>query len=108
MCIVSNIANDWNRTLPDRWPWVQPYVRPSTDSTTIDITDNVELKKLKKKYDKEIKELREELEALKKLLKAGKEYDEATGQKDCEQDEKIALFKRLAELCDVDVSEVFS
>lgn len=51
--------------------------------------------------------LRKEIEELKILLLAAKRYDEATGQPDCEMDEKVDLIRRVAEYVGVDVNEVF-
>jgi hypothetical protein len=51
--------------------------------------------------------LRREMEELKELLLAAKRFDEATGQPDCEMDEKIELIRRVAEVVGVDVDEVF-
>ena len=55
----------------------------------------------------EFEALKLELESLKKLLLAAKEYDAETGQPDCETDEKTELFRRLAQLVGVDLSQVF-
>lgn len=52
--------------------------------------------------------LKAELESLKQLLVAAKKYDAETGQPDCENADKIALFKKLAELLGVDFAEVFA
>jgi hypothetical protein len=43
-----------------------------------------------------------------KTLVADKEYDAATGQPDCEMDDKVELLKRIAELVGVDVREVLA
>jgi hypothetical protein len=48
-----------------------------------------------------------ELEELKKVLAAAKKYDEATGQKNCEMDAKIAFIKQVADFVGVDLKEVF-
>lgn len=55
----------------------------------------------------EFEELRKEMEELKQLLLAAKAFDEATGQPDCEMDEKVELIRRVAELVGIDVDEVF-
>ncbi len=51
--------------------------------------------------------LRREMEELKKLLTAAKQFDEATGQPDCEMDEKVTLIKAIAKLVGVDLGDVF-
>jgi hypothetical protein len=50
--------------------------------------------------------LKREVEELKKVLVAATAYDEATGQPDCENSEKIALLKKIADLVGVDLSEL--
>lgn len=94
MCVVSNIGNDWNKTLPDRYPWVnpqpQPLLPPPAGPTRA-----------------EFEALKKEMQELKLLLQAAKRFDEATGQKDCEMDEKVALIKKVAELVGVDLGDVF-
>lgn len=91
MCTVSIFAEDWTTRNPQ---WAQPTITmlPWPDGPT------------RAEFDA----LKNELESLKKLLRAAKIYDEETGQPDCEDAEKVALFKRLAKLCDVDLSEVFA
>lgn len=51
--------------------------------------------------------LRCEVEELKALLLAAKAFDEATGQPDCEMDEKVELIKRVAEAVGVDLEDLF-
>lgn len=100
MCIVSNVIDDFNRRWPSPTPGVYPstpgiYPYPNTTGqgggTTV-IQTPPQLTK-------------EELEALRDLLKAAQKYDDATGQPDCESDDKIAqlkstLIRYLAELDD--------
>lgn len=89
MCWVSMVAEGWQTSHPQYSPQTWVINPPEITRAEFDA-------------------LRTELESLKKLLKAAKIYDEETGQADCEDAEKVALFKRLAELCGVDLSEVFS
>lgn len=92
------IGDEWARTTG---PKIEPYtIKPYTITYTSNGPTTEEFEAFKE-------EMRVELLALKKLLIAAKIYDEETGQKDCEQEEKIALFKRLAELTGVDLSEIF-
>lgn len=97
MCVVSFVGDRFAPVIPQRYPWVQPYI----DEPWRTVTTDPEVSK------EEFDALKREVEALRKLLKAAKEYDEETGQPDCEQDEKIALIRRLAEICGVDMSNVF-
>jgi hypothetical protein len=92
MCTVSYIGDDFGKRLPGIAPnYTQWITSPPTNAPT-----RAEFDALKK-----------EMEELKDLLKAAKRYDERTGQPDCEQEDKVALLKRLAELVGVDLSEVF-
>lgn len=99
MCVVSNIGDQWGRDFPERWPNV-PVVPTTGTGTTVTI-NNPEITK------EDFEALRKEVQELKKLLLAAKAYDEATGQPDCEMDEKVELIRRVAELVGVDVDEVF-
>lgn len=51
----------------------------------------------------EFDELKRELEHLKRLLTKAKDYDQATGQPDCENDEKWELLKKIAEKVGVEL-----
>lgn len=95
MCVVSNIGDDYGRTFPYRWPQIQTV--PNTNTFV------VESEVSKEDFDK----LKAEVEELKKLLQAAKEYDAATGQANCEMDEKVALIKQIAELVGVDLGDLF-
>jgi hypothetical protein len=92
MCTVSYIGDDFNRRLPQHYPDYTKWVLPAPTSAPT---------------RREFEALKKEMQELKELLKAAKRYDEQTGQPDCEQEDKIALLKRLAELVGVDLSEVF-
>jgi len=95
MCVVSNIGDFWGKTAPERYPSI-PWTDPTPTVTVTSGVSQYEFDKLKK-----------EVEELRKLLLAAKEYDEATGQPDCEVDEKVALIRRIAEFVGVDMSDVF-
>ena len=94
MCVVSFVGDRIAPSIPNQYPWVQPYVA-DTRKIVIGVPQE------------EFDALKREVEALRKLLLAAKEYDDETGQPDCEQAEKVALIRRLAELVDVDMTEVF-
>lgn len=98
MCIVSNIGDGWRDTFPERYPWMQPYVQP-LPLTPIPVSiPGVS----KEEFDR----LKREVEELRKLLSAAKAFDAATGQPNCEVDEKVALIKRIAEYVGVDLRDV--
>lgn len=92
MCVVSNIGDSWQRDFDRRWPsW------PTTAPFTLPQVSREEFESLKK-----------ELQELKELLLAAKKYDAATGQPDCEMDEKVRLITEIAKLVGVDIGDVFN
>lgn len=90
MCVVSNTGDYWRDTFIPRWPDYTP-TRPLIDQVT------------RQEFD----DLKKEVAELVKLLKAAKRFDEATGQPDCEMDDKVALIKRIAGELGVDLGDVF-
>lgn len=107
MCTVSMIAHDWHDRHPNYYPMVprqpgwfpdtsQPQTMPDLSKLFVQPVTREEFEALKK-----------ELAAVKELLLAAKKYDEATGQKDCEDPEKVAIFKRLAEITGISMADVF-
>ncbi len=92
MCIVSNIGTGWGDNFPDRWPEV-----PSSPVYPIPQISRHEFDELKR-----------EMEALKKLLQEAKKFDEATGQPDCEMEQKVKFIKQIAEALGVDMSGIFA
>ena len=73
MCTVSVIAADWQYRHPQ---WIAPNTSGAAPNTFIPFTDYVPRS--------EFEALKHELESLKALLKSAKQYDEETGQADCE------------------------
>lgn len=94
MCVVSSIGDYWKNNLPDKYPWVEPYVGGAGTYNYIPVS--------REEFDA----LKKDVEELKKLLQAAKEYDEKTGQPHCEHEDKIALIKKIAELVGVDMKDV--
>jgi hypothetical protein len=54
----------------------------------------------------QITALKAELEALKPLIEAAQKYDRATGQEECESEEKIAKLRKLCEVVGLDLSDI--
>lgn len=50
---------------------------------------------LEKETEEEFDALKREIEEMKKLLMKAKEYDERTGQPDCEMDDKVELLRKI-------------
>ena len=97
MCIVSNVGTGWGETFPDRYPWIQPYVQPLAPPIPVTVPGVSQ---------EEFDRLKREVEELRKLLVAAKAFDAATGQPDCEVDEKVALIRKVAEYVGVDLEDV--
>lgn len=89
MCARSMIMEDFGR----RHDWGLPYYLPPIPA-------------LPGPSPAEFDALKKELEALRELLKAAKRFDEATDQPDCEDADKVALLRKLADALGVDLSEV--
>lgn len=92
MCTMSVIGDDFMRrhpqtAIPSQFAWPQQVLNGPTRA--------------------EFDALKQEMQELRLLLLAAKRFDEATGQADCEQEEKIALIRQFAKLVGVDFSDVF-
>lgn len=96
MCTVSMIGDYYGKDFPQKYPWYPLNPNPAVLPTTVTVPSRAEFDALKK-----------EVEELKELLKAAKKFDAATGQPDCEMDEKVKFIKKLAEFVGVDIKEVF-
>lgn len=89
MCVVSNTI-DYHR---DWWPDKDPY-KGWPKKTTAPDPIFIPVTSPPQPYTGPTKE---QFEEFLKLLRAAKLYDNATGQPDCEMDEKKKLVKELAE-----------
>ena len=90
MCTISMVSDGWREQYPSKWPNFQP------DQFQISQVSRTEFESLKR-----------EVEALKELLKAAKAFDTATGQPDCEMDDKVKLIKEVAKMVGVDLGDIF-
>lgn len=93
MCTFSAIGDNWRQTFPERWPEVYPATTQTINISSVS--------------RQEFEALKAEVEQLRLLLKQAKAFDEATGQPDCEIDEKVELIKRVAEAVGVDLDDLF-
>jgi 3-mercaptopyruvate sulfurtransferase SseA len=96
MCTISMVGDNHGGGY---WPNKFPEIFPKGGQIPVAIPPEV--------TKKEFQALKKEVEALKKLLKAAKIYDEETGQKDCEQGDKVAILKAVAKLAGVDLKDIF-
>lgn len=93
MCASSYIGDYARDFVPNRYSFIPSA--PGVHWPPLDTVPRAEFEKL-----------RLEVEELKKLLAAAQQFDVKTGQHECEQAEKIAFLKKLAEFVGVDLTEV--
>ncbi len=74
MCVTSMIVDHFSQKYPNGGS--STYVPPAVS---------------REEFDR----LRREILEVKELLRKAKEYDEQTGQKDCESEEKISKLRRI-------------
>ncbi len=96
MCVVSMVGDYY----ADRWKYIpnSPTIYPTLPASPIEFQVGVS--------QKEFQDLKREVEEMRELLKAAKRIDEITGQADCEQADKVALLRRVAEMVGVDLADV--
>ena len=95
MCVVSMIGDHFSQ----KW---------GTGGNQFNVPNNNGLSAANGFVSKyEFDALKREVEEMKELLRRAKEYDERTGQKDCEQDEKLRKLREIARLVGVDLDEIF-
>ena len=108
MCTVSNMGDHWRVSFPDRYPGFYPKQPPVSPSPVSPSTlPGVMWPDLSQVTRQEFEALKKDIQELKELLKAAKKYDEATNQKDCEMEDKVAFIRKMAEYVGVDMEEVF-
>lgn len=98
MCTVSMVGDAYaKRWVPDTgtYPIVYP---PQVQGTTYVLNSPV----TRAEFDK----LKAEVEEMKELLRAAKRIDEITNQPDCENADKLAVLRKVAELVGVDLTDV--
>jgi hypothetical protein len=118
MCVVSNIGDSighvpWENPHKKTNPWETPpspykddwwpYVKPND---IITIPEAPEMPSFDADSDLirlQVKAVKEWLKKIDKILIAARDFDEATGQPDCETDEKMAKLKELADAFGVDM-----
>ncbi len=94
MCMVSMIGDDFTSRFPIQYPNINTQQHlPKIDYKLVPAEE----------WDA----LKAEVAELKELLLAAKKYDEATGQKDCEMEEKIELLRKIGDALGISLEEVF-
>jgi hypothetical protein len=93
MCAVSNMGDYGRQTWPNPFP-VQPYeTQKPIDMPGMIPPYNTGIKVPAPLY---IGPTKDQFEEFLKLLRAAKAFDEATGQPDCKNDEKLDWLKAIA------------
>ncbi len=106
MCAVSAVGDNWTITFPNRYPGIfEPLGPPLNPPFTPGVPGIAFNPQFATQAD--IIALRAEIAELRELLIAAKKFDEATGQADCEMEEKVALIKQIAKFVGVDMEKVF-
>jgi hypothetical protein len=101
MCTVSFVGDSfekhWTPRLPEWFPNGIPNTAPFPKRGGV---PSYELPQISRE---EFDELKREVGLLKELLERALEYDKATGQPDCEQEQKIALLRAVAKAVGVEL-----
>lgn len=90
MCTVSMVTDYWRDNNLPKYPGLVGQGNWPTPQVTRE----------------EFEALRKDVLELKELLKAAKKFDEATGQPNCEKEEKVELIKKIAEAVGVDLQDL--
>lgn len=96
MCAVSMVGDHYR----DMWeprPWF-PGVLPNTFSPQAHTYPPIS----RSEFD----ELKRQVSEMRDLLKRAKDYDERTGQPDCEMDEKMDFLRKVAKLVGFSLDDV--
>lgn len=103
MCVVSAIGDNWQQSFPEKFPNWEETVRYWP---TVQPPNTVVLSSELEGFRKEIEAIRQDILELKKLLKVAIDYDAKTGQPHCENEDKIALIRKVADAVGVDLSDL--
>jgi hypothetical protein len=104
ICVYSNIGDYWNDDFQKKWPDIYDDWSKKREEMPSVIVQTLDTSKLATKEDFE--KLRAEILELKELLRAAIRYDAATGQPECEHEDKVALIKSVAEMVGVDLNDL--
>ena len=99
MCVVSNVGDYYNQKW-NAYPQVNPITPVTVPNQPLFLQPAFPSRE-------EFDALKAEVLEMKDLLIKAKEIDEKTGQKHCEQEDKVKLLKQMADLVGVSLEEVF-
>lgn len=107
MCVVSMVGDHyhdkWGPMRP--WDWDKPInPHPLFPPTISDPSWPPPAPVTREEFE----QLRRDVLEMKKLLEKAAEYDRATGQPGCENEEKIALLKKVADLFGISIDIALS
>lgn len=99
MCVVSAVGDYWKDDFNKKWPEIyEEAVGPKSPNYVLPIQQYA--------TKEDIDAIRKEILELKELLKAAIKFDSATDQDHCENENKIALIKKVADAVGVDLKDL--
>lgn len=99
MCIYSAIGDYYDKNFQDNWPDIYRTVTQDSDAVT-----KADLEKLATKED--IARIEKTLVSIRELLKAAIKFDDETDQAHCENEDKVALLRKLGDVLGVDMRDI--
>lgn len=107
MCVVSNVGDYYQTTIPRRYPNWFPEPQPVEPVTPTPGSLGAMPVVPAGVSQEEFNRLKAEVERMKDLLVKAKEIDDATDQPHCETESKVAILKQLAKLFNISLEDVF-
>ena len=102
MCAVSMIGDHFGQQIPQQYPWTQP------GSGGAGGTSGTIIYQQTGPSQADFDALKRDILQMKELLKKAKIYDEQTGQKDCEMEDKIKALRDIAVLVGISLDDIFT
>lgn len=91
MCVVSMVADHYDKKWGQNFPSIN---NESANSLRINMLQG------------QLEQLRKEFEEFKELWKKAAEYDKQHNQPHCEQEEKLKILRKVAEVLDINIDDV--
>ena len=109
MCVVSMVGDHYRDKWIPTWQFPdQPFKPFDPEKRRNDREDIVKILTGQPISREEFDALKREVEELKELLKRAVQYDNDTGQADCETDSKMALLRKIAQAVGIDLDEILA